>query len=87
LKITKLCNYFFPDNELNAQAFLGRIFKNQSEHLFFKIFEILNPIPLQSLRPTLLTLGVRADVQPKSSISIGAKVEIRPKGFYTRSQG
>jgi hypothetical protein len=33
------------------------------------------------------TLGVRANVQPKSSIPIGAKVEISPKGFYTRSQG
>jgi hypothetical protein len=27
------------------------------------------------------TLGVRANVQPKSSIPIGAKVEINPKGF------
>jgi len=27
------------------------------------------------------TLGVRADVQPKSNIPIGAKVEIGPKGF------
>ncbi len=27
------------------------------------------------------TLGVRANVQPKSSIPIGAKVEISPKGF------
>jgi hypothetical protein len=27
------------------------------------------------------TLGVRANVQPKSSILIGAKVEISPKGF------
>jgi len=27
------------------------------------------------------TLGVRANVQPKSSIPIGAKVEIGPKGF------
>jgi hypothetical protein len=26
------------------------------------------------------TLGVRADVQPKSSIPIGGKVEISPKG-------
>jgi hypothetical protein len=26
-------------------------------------------------------LGVRADVQPKSSIPIGGKVEISPKGF------
>jgi hypothetical protein len=25
--------------------------------------------------------GIRANVQPKSSISIGAKVEISPKGF------
>jgi hypothetical protein len=27
------------------------------------------------------TLGVRADVQPKSSIPIGAKFDIGPKGF------
>jgi hypothetical protein len=27
------------------------------------------------------TLGVRAKVQPKCSIPIGAKVEIGPKGF------
>jgi hypothetical protein len=27
------------------------------------------------------TLRVRANIQPKSSIPIGAKVEIRPKGF------
>jgi hypothetical protein len=27
------------------------------------------------------TLGVRADVRPKSSIPIGEKVEISPKGF------
>jgi hypothetical protein len=27
------------------------------------------------------TLGARANVQPKSSISIGAKVEISPKSF------
>jgi hypothetical protein len=27
------------------------------------------------------TLGVRANVHPKSSISIGSKVEIGPKGF------
>jgi len=27
------------------------------------------------------TLGVRANVQPKSSTPIGAKVEITPKGF------
>jgi hypothetical protein len=29
------------------------------------------------------TLGVRANVQPKSSIPIGVKVEISPKGFFT----
>jgi hypothetical protein len=29
----------------------------------------------------LFTLGVRANVQPKSSIPIGAKVETSPKGF------
>ncbi len=28
-----------------------------------------------------MTLGVRTNVQPKSSIAIGAKVEISPKGF------
>jgi hypothetical protein len=33
------------------------------------------------------TLGVRANVQPKSSIPIGAKVEIIPQGLYARSQG
>jgi hypothetical protein len=27
------------------------------------------------------TLGVKANVQPKSSIPVGAKVEISPKGF------
>ncbi len=32
------------------------------------------------------TLGVGTDVQLRSSIPIGAKVEIGPKGFYTRSQ-
>jgi hypothetical protein len=30
---------------------------------------------------THFTQGVKADVQLKSSISIGAKVEIGPKGF------
>jgi len=35
-----------------------------------------------SFRPTLHYL-VRADVQPKSSIPIGAKVEINPQGLYT----
>jgi hypothetical protein len=34
------------------------------------------------------TLGVRANVQPKSSIPIGAKVEITAQGlYYIRSQG
>ncbi len=33
------------------------------------------------------TLGVKAKVQLKSSIPIGAKVEINPKGHYTRSHG
>jgi hypothetical protein len=28
-----------------------------------------------------ITLGVRANVEPKSSIPIGPKVEIGPKGF------
>jgi hypothetical protein len=31
--------------------------------------------------------GVRANVQPKSSIPIGAKVEIRPKGFRLGVKG
>jgi hypothetical protein len=33
-----------------------------------------------TLKPPF-TLGVRVDVQPKSSIPIGAKVEISPEGF------
>ncbi len=33
------------------------------------------------------TLGVRANVQPKPSIPIGAKVEISPNGFALGSQG
>jgi hypothetical protein len=33
------------------------------------------------LNQASFTLGVRANVQPKSSIPIGAKVEISPKGF------
>jgi hypothetical protein len=33
------------------------------------------------------TLGVRADVQPKSSIPIGAKVEISPNGFTLGVKG
>jgi hypothetical protein len=32
------------------------------------------------IRPAF-TLGVKANVQPKSSIPIGAKVKINPKGF------
>jgi hypothetical protein len=38
-----------------------------------------------NLRPNF-TLGVRADVQPKSNISIGAKVEFGPKGFTLGSR-
>jgi hypothetical protein len=37
------------------------------------------PLPLELL--IYLSLGVKADVQLKSSIPIGAKVEISPKGF------
>jgi hypothetical protein len=33
------------------------------------------------------TLGVRANVQPQSSIPIGAKVEISPNGFTLRVKG
>jgi hypothetical protein len=32
------------------------------------------------------TLGVKAHMEPKSSIPIGAKVEISPQGLYIRSQ-
>ncbi len=35
----------------------------------------------QSVNMASFTLGVRANVQPKSSIPIDAKVEIGPKGF------
>jgi hypothetical protein len=35
----------------------------------------------QSGNKARFTLGVRANVQPKCSIPIGAKVEIGPKGF------
>jgi hypothetical protein len=44
---------------------------------------------LNKLSQTLgrFTLGVRADVQPKSSIPIDAKVEISPHRLYSRSQG
>jgi len=34
-----------------------------------------------SCKEASFTIGVRADVQPKSSISIGAKAEIGLKGF------
>jgi hypothetical protein len=37
--------------------------------------------PLKPYTKARFTLGVRADVQLKSSIPIGAKVEISPKGF------
>jgi hypothetical protein len=36
---------------------------------------------LRSASKAHFTLGVRANVQPESSIPIGAKVEISPKGF------
>jgi hypothetical protein len=36
---------------------------------------------------THFTLGVKANVQAQIKHFIGAKVEISPKGFYTRSQG
>jgi len=36
---------------------------------------------INSLIKACFTLGVRADVQPKPSNPIGAKVEISPKGF------
>jgi hypothetical protein len=39
-----------------------------------------------ALRPDF-TLGVRANVQSKSSISIGEKVENQPPGLDTRCQG
>jgi hypothetical protein len=38
-------------------------------------------VALRSASKAGFTLGVRANVQPKSSIPIGAKVEISPKGF------
>jgi hypothetical protein len=38
-----------------------------------------------NLRPNF-TLGVRADVEPKSNIPIGAKVEFGPKGFTLGSR-
>ncbi len=42
----------------------------------------------KNLTKNHFTLGVWANVQPKSSIPIGAKVEISPKGFlYSSSQG
>jgi len=50
----------------------------------------LNPKPnmrgVIRLRPTLCN-GVKANVQLKSSIPIGAKVEISSQGLSTRSQG
>jgi hypothetical protein len=44
------------------------------------------PILIYFKHKAHFTLGVKANVQLKSSIPIGAKVEISPKGF-TRSQG
>jgi hypothetical protein len=43
-------------------------------------YPLLNPVKLEAR----FTLGVRANVQPKSSIPIGAKVEISPpRAFFT----
>ncbi len=42
----------------------------------------MEPLSLNQTRSKAdFTLGVRANVQLKSSIPIGAKVEISPKGF------
>jgi hypothetical protein len=46
-----------------------------------KLPHVRNWLSLHSRVKARFTLGVRADVQPKSSIPIGAKVEIIPKGF------
>jgi hypothetical protein len=42
-------------------------------------------VKLQSSILTHFKQGVKANVQLKSSIPIGAKVEIIPQGLYTRS--
>jgi hypothetical protein len=39
------------------------------------------------LAPRDFTQGVKAKVQLKSSIPIDAKLEISPKGLYTRNLG
>jgi hypothetical protein len=41
----------------------------------------VHPSSLPKSSYARFTLGARANVQPKSSIPIGAKVEISPKGF------
>jgi hypothetical protein len=47
-----------------------------------------NKVTQESLSKAHFTLGVKANVQLKSSIPIGAKVEISLlHGVYTRSQG
>jgi hypothetical protein len=60
---------------LEHQERLEIVFNYQVMHLEFTL-----------LRPTLHAES-RHWVQLKSCIPIGAKVEISPKGFYTRSQG
>ncbi len=49
-----------------------------------KISPTLNKLLKSKAR---LTLGVRDDVQPKSSIPIGPKSWTWPQGLYSRSQG
>jgi hypothetical protein len=43
--------------------------------------------PERGWGPNLLVDRIKADVQPKSSIPIGAKVKINPQGLYIRTQG
>ncbi len=67
----------------SAQCFLKKLWQaNQSGSLwiifFKKSFGHLQIIKTTKAR---FTLGVRANVQPKSSIPIGAKVETSPNGF------
>ncbi len=44
-------------------------------------FNFMEKIRCPKYKGLLYILGVRANVQPKSSIPIGAKVGISPKGF------
>jgi hypothetical protein len=45
------------------------------------IFVWANKLLVVSKQRKVVKLGVRANVQPKSSIPIGGKVEISPNGF------